>query len=410
MVFGMRAAVPKLLTTGLLLAGILLAATFLGATPLSGLPRPLPRAMTVTEIDGLGSVGPAATLSASVTPLTLDLGQNVSFEASMNGGVEPIQYTWHMGNGVTLSGPSGAYEYPASGSYTVGLWANDSASHFLSENWTVEVDPAPVLDAAASVTSTDAGRPVNFTAALSQGVLPYSYSWSFGSGASATGAAVEHIYEVPGTVRAYLNATDGAGVVRSWNTTLEINANVSVMLRASMNVVTTADVVDFTTTVAGGTAPETFAWVFADGSTSAETNPAHLFSNPGTYLVRVWVNDSVGGVATANTTITVSQAVGTPGEKTNQSSPPPYSPSIAVLVSLAALLGLVLLYLVYRYRGRSPPPSRPLRRATPGSRKVRIRAKSSSAATEGKEEGAATPEEPTEKSSAVDPQVSEETE
>ncbi|EKF87111.1 PKD domain-containing protein [Methanobacterium formicicum DSM 3637] len=58
-----------------------------------------------------------------------------------------------------------------------------------------------------------------------------------------------------------------------------------------------------------GTNPLTYAWDFGDGSTSAEQNPTHTYTTPGTYTVKLTVTNAVGSsektmtILTSNTDI-----------------------------------------------------------------------------------------------------------
>src|SRR5256884_92181 len=52
---------------------------------------------------------------------------------------------------------------------------------------------------------------VNLTAIVSGGTLPYSYSWSFGDGATGTGPATTHAYTSTGNYSVTLTAHDSAG-------------------------------------------------------------------------------------------------------------------------------------------------------------------------------------------------------
>ena len=48
-----------------------------------------------------------------------------------------------------------------------------------------------------------------------------------------------------------------------------------------------------------------YSWDFMDGSFSAEANPSHEFTVPGTYLVTLTVTDDQGAEASSVVTITV---------------------------------------------------------------------------------------------------------
>ncbi|HEV2376909.1 MAG TPA: PKD domain-containing protein [Streptosporangiaceae bacterium] len=80
--------------------------------------------------------------------------------------------------------------------------------------------------------------------------------------------------------------------------------------------------VSFTGSATGGTAPYTYKWDFGDGSTSTAQNPAHTYSNAGTYTATLTVTDSASpaNTATAKVTTTVN-AVGNPLQATASATP-----------------------------------------------------------------------------------------
>lgn len=64
----------------------------------------------------------------------------------------------------------------------------------------------------------------------------------------------------------------------------------------------------FTSTLSGGIAPFIYQWNFADGSTSSEKNPAHLYDIPGGKAVQLTVRDAQGAIAIATVNLVLNES------------------------------------------------------------------------------------------------------
>ena len=71
----------------------------------------------------------------------------------------------------------------------------------------------------------------------------------------------------------------------------------------------TGQVVTFTGTSSGGTAPYTFSWTFGDGATGTGNPATHTYTSAGGYAATLSATDSKGATGAASTTVTVT---GTP--------------------------------------------------------------------------------------------------
>jgi len=128
-----------------------------------------------------------------------------------------------------------------------------------------------------------------------------SWVWDFGDGATSAEQNPVHVYTQAGSYSASLTVKNGAG---------------STTLYQTITVISPPPVADFAANTTSGTVPLTVAftdastgasswsWVFGDGATSAEQNPAHTFTTVGTYTVTLTVTND-GGSASKSMTITV---------------------------------------------------------------------------------------------------------
>ena len=100
------------------------------------------------------------------------------------------------------------------------------------------ISPPPVSTVTWSPKNPEAGDSVAFSALVAGGVPPYSYMWSFGDGATATGPLTSHTYASIGYYKIILNTTDSAGNSRqnsqilgvgSWNPAVPCSPSVSTL-------------------------------------------------------------------------------------------------------------------------------------------------------------------------------------
>jgi PKD repeat protein len=118
-----------------------------------------------------------------------------------------------------------------------------------------------------------------------------SYNWSFGdSSTNSTLASPQHTYSAPGTYTVCLTTTSINGCTSSSCTTITVaggnGCNAQFGHQAS---------------AAGGTtifnalfgANYTYSWSFGDGTSATGQYPGHVYTNPGTYIVCLVVNDAV---------------------------------------------------------------------------------------------------------------------
>ena len=170
------------------------------------------------------TVVPAVTASLTYAPSQPDSGQTVSFTGSANGGVRPYSYSWNFGDSGTGSGSSATHTYQSSGIYTAVLAITDANGVVAQASQTITVNPPLSASFSYSPSSPLPLLPVQFTANAAGGSQPYSYSWNFGDGWTATGATVSHSYLLPGTYTVTLTVTDANGQT----TTASMTVNVSV--------------------------------------------------------------------------------------------------------------------------------------------------------------------------------------
>ncbi|MCB0841641.1 MAG: PKD domain-containing protein [Bacteroidetes bacterium] len=133
------------------------------------------------------------------------------------------------------------------------------------------------------------GTTIDFYSSVS-GQAPYTFSWDFGDGSSATTGTPSHTYNAPGTYNVCLITTDNTGCS---DTTCQ-SVMVAVTPPCNAQFVTfplgSSQFEFFPDTIVNANAD--FFWDFGDGNTSNAMIPNHTYSSQGLYIVCLTVVDS----------------------------------------------------------------------------------------------------------------------
>jgi PKD repeat protein len=136
---------------------------------------------------------------------------------------------------------------------------------------------------------------IGFTGAAVGGTAPYTYSWNFGDGGSATGLTATHSYATSGNYTTTLTAMDSASASAKSSQTVMV-APIQA-LRASFTFAaaqpSSGQSVTFTGAATGGLSPYTYGWNFGDGSSGTGQTPTHIYNTVGNFTVSLDVTDSL---------------------------------------------------------------------------------------------------------------------
>jgi PKD repeat protein len=167
------------------------------------------------------SSGPSAA-QVSATPSTLDVNVVETVSATYGGGLAPVQTNLTFGDGTFVSDSTSAtHAYDTPGTYPVTFNVTDLVGRTAQATATVTVYAAPSgLEIHAGPSSPNVGTSVNFSSSVVGGTPPFTSSWNFGDGTTATSTAVNHSFVTAGTFTVRLTVTDADG--RTANASLAV--------------------------------------------------------------------------------------------------------------------------------------------------------------------------------------------
>jgi PKD repeat protein len=266
----------------------------------------------------------------SYSPTAPAANQAVSFNGAASTG-SPSSYTWDFGDGSAFgSGAQVSHTYTAIGTYTVQLIVtkpgNCAPAPFCdsvaTKTITVGTGEPPlsasfqsnascITDFGFNVCTAGVGQTVAFTSTSTGG--PTAWSWAFGDGQSATGAAVNHTFNQPGTFTVTLTVGKGsntASASMTFNVSGEAPLGASFQTNAacSGNTCTSGvgQAVTFTSTSTGN--PVSQSWSFGDGGNGNGGSVTHTFQTAGTFTVTLNIGKGANS-ASASKTFNVSGVV-----------------------------------------------------------------------------------------------------
>lgn len=240
-----------------------------------------------------------------------DIAQLDGSASSTAGSTPVVSYAWTIesaptGSVATLSANNvvnPTLEPDMVGDYLISLVVNDGSVDSVADDVVISVaeNLSPVAQIITDIQTGDAPLTVNFSAATSSDPenAALTYAWDFGDPQSIdnTSAVVapSHVYNTAGNYTAVVTVTDDYGNSDQAAVAIVVTApNMPPTVNPSAN--PTSGVVPLDVQFsANATDPEgdvlTYSWDFGDGAFSDESNPAHVYTDAGTYTAVVTVSD-----------------------------------------------------------------------------------------------------------------------
>ena len=237
-----------------------------------------------------------------------------------------VAYSWAFGDGDSATWAQGDHIFVAPGVYTVSLSVVDDAG--LTAQTTVSINVGdsgslpsdnlpPQVVVVASTQEGTAPLAVSFDGAGSRDLDGFitNYSWDFGDGGIGSGAAVTHVFYVPGNYTVKLSVADDRQAISE--------KTIAIVVReADKNLANESPKANFTASSLAGVAPVFiefnaslssdsdgavvgYSWDFGDGSTGYGMVAQHIFRKAGQHTVSLIVRDDQGATALAQAVVTI---------------------------------------------------------------------------------------------------------
>lgn len=204
--------------------------------------------------------------------------------------IVPItNYLWNFGDGTSSTDTNPVHIYSTPGVYSVSLvyTTADGCTGTINYPNAVQAGQKPSAAFSATPTNTCASTPIVFTDNSTGNIT--SWLWDFGDGITDTARNPIHFYNDTGYFHVRLIVSNNG-----CTDTLRIQNFIYIrppVAKFAVDV-TCKDPYHyaFTNFSVGATS---WSWDFGDGTASADKNPVHVFSSPGSYLVKLTVTNGV---------------------------------------------------------------------------------------------------------------------
>ncbi|MFZ5552160.1 MAG: PKD domain-containing protein [Bacteroidota bacterium] len=211
-------------------------------------------------------------------------------------------WAWNFGDGTTSTQQNPSHIYTAGGQYTAEVVITRADGCVDSLAITPIIVEQPIADFSSSSATSCAPAIIEFTNLSSNAS---SYFWHYGDSTQSNICNSSHVYNSPGyydvtlIVFSPLGCADSVtmsnivhipGPVADFTSLVEAHCGY-----AEVNFQNTSSDYDFS------------QWNFGDGIVDSVSSPVHIYNNPGTYTVSLFVSDSAGCVSFASFPVQVNE-------------------------------------------------------------------------------------------------------
>ncbi len=256
---------------------------------------------------------PGVTFTPRISPTTgiIAARTNVSFDAlPISGGLAPYHPQWSFGDHDSSPESETNHTYAWIGSYAAVFSVADSLGFWFYWSHIVTVNPNATLSANPSAVVV--GTPTNLVTGWPQGgfnssvVLSYDYVGLPNGCATSNTSTLECTPTTPGTYTVRVFENSSWGISSNATTTLTVSLY-PISFEASPSAVDVGIATSFSVSVTGGSGTLSYHYTgLPPGCTTSDTATLSCTPTaPGTYAVRVYVNDTAGNSNSTVTDLTV---------------------------------------------------------------------------------------------------------
>ncbi len=207
-------------------------------------------------------------------------GDTTQILGSYNAQHDNYDFSWNHGLGSGL----GPFNVSPVSSTTYIFTVTDQCNNFISDSVKITPFPFPTINLQPIIAEGCEPLLVSFSNLTNDSTI-VTYQWDFGDGFTSELAAINHLYQTPGTynVNLAITSNNGCTTYSSGNNLVKVNPLPIANSTASMFVTDTQEpTIDFTNLSIGDTS---VVWYFDDNDTSSLNNPSYTYQDTGTFLV-----------------------------------------------------------------------------------------------------------------------------